>query len=129
MPEAGRPTGIAPLSVRTDLRVSVDGTEADVGSTGDRLFVEFRSVPEAIRALRSGGGATADRLHAALTVTDLTLEARVRGRTVAVVGAGAEPGIASRLLSIEPIEVRPAGILGAAGAEVAAALETVSPGR
>ncbi|MUV57386.1 hypothetical protein GJ632_08695, partial [Halogeometricum sp. CBA1124] len=40
----------APLTVQTDLTLSVDGRPVDVSSTGERLFVEFPSLSAAVRA-------------------------------------------------------------------------------
>jgi hypothetical protein len=105
----------APLSVVTDdLTLAVDGVELDVRSTGDRLFVEVPTVRGALRVARnlpSDGDARGPA--ALLTATDLTTEVRVRGRTVAVVGADARPGRLSRELGVAPAEVRIGGALGA----------------
>ncbi|MFW6376374.1 MAG: hypothetical protein ACOC0F_00205 [archaeon] len=116
----------APLSVATDLTIEVNGAEADVESTGERLFVEFRSIADAIRAARGRPRGTGTDLSEVLTLTDLTLEFRVRGRTVAVAGAGARPGAVSRSLGTDPFEIRLGGILGAAGRELSAGIDAVS---
>ena len=105
----------APLSITTeDLTLTVEGVRMTVRSTGDRLFVEVLTVRGAIRVARAlpdavdaGGPA---RL---LTATDLTTEVRVRGRTVAVLGADARPGPISRRLGIHPAEARLTGVLAA----------------
>ncbi|MGQ3327736.1 peptide ABC transporter ATP-binding protein [Halorubrum sp. FL23] len=106
----------APLSVTTDdLTLTVEGVDLDVRSTGDRLFVEVQTVRDAIRVARSlPDDADAGGLAALLTGTDLTAEIRVRGRTVALVGADARPGAVSRELGTAPAEVRLAGGFGAA---------------
>jgi hypothetical protein len=113
----------APLSVVTDdLTLAVDGVELDVRSTGDRLFVEVPTVRDALRVARklpSDGDARGPT--ALLTATDLTTEVRVRGRTVAVVGADARPGRLSRELGVAPAEVRIAGALGAGASGLSAA--------
>jgi len=116
----------APLSVATDLTVRVNGAEATVESTGERLLLQFRSLPDALRAVRGqpAGGATS--LTALLHTTDLTVEARVRDRIVAVAGADARPGLVSRMLEVDPVEVRVGGVLGAVGAEAAAAVAALS---
>lgn len=114
----------APLSLATDLTLTVEGTEATVSSTGERVFVEFSSVPDAVRAFRAGGvskGRTT-RLAALLHTTDLTVEVRVRDRTVAVVGSGAHPGVVSRRLGVAPAELRIGGGLGALGRELTSEL-------
>jgi len=116
----------APLSVATDLTIAVNGARAEVESTGERLFVEFRSIGDAIRAARGRPAGIGTDLSELLTVTDLTLEFRVRDRTVAVAGAGARPGAVSRSLGADPFEVRLGGVLGAVGRELSAAIDVVS---
>jgi hypothetical protein len=111
----------APLSVSTDLVLTIDGIEATLSSTGERVFVEFESVADAVRALRASGASSdrANRLTALLCTTDLTVEVRVQGRTVAVAGVDARPGVVSRRLGVAPVEVRLGGGLGAIGRELA----------
>ncbi|WP_435093733.1 peptide ABC transporter ATP-binding protein [Halorubrum sp. N11] len=113
----------APLSVATeDLTLSVEGIDLDVRSTGDRLFVEVATVRDAVRVARSLPEDTDARGPAALlTATDLTTEIRVRGRTVAVIGADARPGPLSRELGVAPAEVRLVGAVGAAVGGLSAA--------
>jgi hypothetical protein len=105
----------APFSVVTeDLTLSVDGIDLDVRSTGDRLFVEVATVRDALSvARRLPDRRDASGPAALLTATDLTTEIRVRGRTVAVIGADARPGLVARELGVAPAEVRLAGALGA----------------
>jgi hypothetical protein len=111
------PRGVAPLSVETDLSLAIGGGRADVESTGQRLLVRFHSIPDAVRAFRGRPADAGDALPALLTATDLTVEVRVRDRTVLVAGAGARAGPLSRLLGIDPAEVRIGGVVGALGAE------------
>ncbi|WP_435073435.1 peptide ABC transporter ATP-binding protein [Halorubrum sp. HHNYT27] len=104
----------APLSVETeDLTLSVDGIAFDVRSTGDHLFVEVATVRDAIRVARRLPDVDTGGPAALLTAADLTTEIRVRGRTVAVIGADARPGLLARKLGVAPAEVRLAAILGA----------------
>jgi hypothetical protein len=113
----------APLSVATDdLTLTVEGVDLDVRSTGDRLFVEAATVRDAVRVARSlPEEADARGPSALLLATDLTAEVRVRGRTVALVGADARPGPLSRRMGVAPAELRLAGVLGAASGGVSAA--------
>lgn len=115
-----------PLSVATDLTLSVNGAAADVSSTGERLFVAFDSMTDAARALRRHPEGAATRLAALLTASDLTLEVRVRSRTVAVAGSDARPGPVSRALRSDPVELRLCGVLGAAGSTVSEALRVLA---
>ena len=114
----------APLSVETDLELTVDGVRADVRSTGERLFVEFPSLLAAVRVARS---LPMDRTDSAavLTDVDVTIEIRSRGRTVAAVGPDAPAGPLSRSLDVDPAQVRLAGVLAAVGQELAAAVRTL----
>lgn len=116
----------APLSVATDLTLGINGAEATVESTGERLLLQFRSLPDALRATRGQPAGVATTLTEVLQTTDLTVEARVRDRIVAVAGADARPGVVSRLLEVDPVEVRVGGVLGAVGAEASAAVGTLS---
>jgi hypothetical protein len=114
-------TARAPLTVRTDLTLSVDGRPVDVSSTGERLFVEFPSLSAAVRTFARSPPTARRRLHELLTTTDLTVELRVRGRTVALVGADARPGGLSGRVGAEPMELRVGGVFGAVGQELSAA--------
>ena len=111
----------APLSIVTDdLTLTVDGVELDVTSTGERLFIEAGSIRDAIHAVRRvPGDGDVSGPATLLSTTDLTTEFRVRGRTVAVVGAGARPGALSRRLGFAPAEIRIAGMIGAAASGLA----------
>ena len=106
------------LHVEADLTVSVGGAEAEIDSTGDRLFVELESLSAARVMAEARPGDVADRLPAALRATDLTVEVRVRGRTVLVSGRGAAPGVLSTLVGVAPDELRLGGVAGAAAGAV-----------
>ena len=108
----------APLSVAADLTLSVDGTEATVQSTGERLFVEIPSVVSAVELLNGLPATELRHLHEVLTTTGLALEVRTHQRTVAVLGAGARPGMLSRQLGVFPLELRFWGGVSALGAGV-----------
>lgn len=103
----------APLSVTTDLSLSVDGTEAALRSTGERLFLEFPSLVSAVRALRGLPATEYARLHTLLTSAGLALEVRVRHRTILAIGADARSGPLARYLDIEPAQLRLSGVLSA----------------
>ncbi|MFB6178049.1 MAG: peptide ABC transporter ATP-binding protein [Halobaculum sp.] len=111
----------APLSIATDLSVTVDGERIDVRSTGERLFLEVPSVAVALQLLRDGETYT-DDLSSVLQFTDLTVEVRVRGATVAVLGSGARAGPLSRELGVAPAEIRVGGAVAAGGREVLAGI-------
>lgn len=116
----------APLRVETDLTISVEGVQADVDSTGERLLIQFRSVPDLLVALRNRPAGLDPADAGVLTVTALTAEVRVRDRIVALAGAEARPGRLARVLGVDPVEIRVAGAVGSLGAELLAALDSVS---
>jgi hypothetical protein len=113
-----------PLAVTADLTLTLDGTEAALRSTGERLFLEFPSLFAAIRAFRSLPSTERRRLHGTLRMADLTLEVRARHRTLAVLGAGARPGALAHQFGLDPVEVRLSGALSAALAGGFAAIQS-----
>ncbi|RLM59522.1 hypothetical protein DVK02_01915 [Halobellus sp. Atlit-31R] len=115
----------APISVDADLTVEVAGTQAEVRSIGERVFVMFPSLLGAVRAFRELPDGSESRLDELLSRADLTVEFRVRDRTVAVAGVGARPGILSDRLGVETIEIRVAGVVGAVRRGVAAAVRAI----
>ncbi|MFT4923594.1 MAG: hypothetical protein ACI8XM_002822 [Haloarculaceae archaeon] len=131
-PSQSRPASVtetpaprAPLSVETDLELSIDGIRPDVGSTGDRLFVDFPSLSAAETAMRGLPQGSVGELTELLAATDLTVEVRSRGRTVTAIGADATPGPLSQRLGFAPAQVRVAGIVAAVGQEFAAGVRRV----
>ncbi|MDY6818452.1 MAG: hypothetical protein SVG88_07305 [Halobacteriales archaeon] len=126
MTETASPiAGKAPLSVAADLTVQVNGATADVRSTGERLFIEFESLVGAIQAVRGLPDDGAGALTPLLETTDLTVEVRIRDRTVAVAGVNARPGVVAQTLDIDPIEVRIGGVIAAVGQELGAGVQTL----
>lgn len=113
----------SPLFVTADLTLQADGVEAEIKSAGDRLFVEIGSLADGIRLARGPSGGIEERLRPVLERTALTVEVRIRGRTVAVSGSDSRPGIVSRFSGIDPDEIRVGGILGAIGAEISAGVQ------
>ena len=115
----------APISVDADLTVEVAGTQADVRSIGERVFVMFPSLLGAVRAFRALPDGSERRIDDLLSRTDLTVEFRVRDRTVAVAGVGARPGILSDRLGVETVEVRVGGVIGAVRRGAAAVIRAI----
>jgi hypothetical protein len=113
----------SPLFVTADLTLQANGVEAEIKSAGDRLFVEIGSLADGIRLARGPSGGIEERLRPVLEQTALTVEVRIRGRTVAVSGSDSRPGIVSQFSGIDPDEIRVGGILGAIGAEISAGVQ------
>jgi hypothetical protein len=116
----------APLAVATDLTATVNGVDATVESTGNRLFVGFPTISDGLRALRGHPDWTTGPLDSVLKTAGLTLEIRVRDRTVIVAGAAARPGVISRTLGVDPLEVRLGSAVGAVVLGISAAVATVT---
>jgi hypothetical protein len=114
------PTPRAPLTVETDLELTIDDIRADVGSTGARLFINFPSLGASYMALRGLPPGRIGEIAELLVATGLTVEVRSRGRTVIAIGTDATAGPLSQRLGFAPAQVRVAGIVGALGQEFAA---------
>ena len=101
-----------PLKVLADLQLAVDGEDIDIRGTGDRIVIDLPSLRAGRRLLASGPFATdcaqtTGRVHEALRISGLTAEVRLRGDSIARIGAGARPGSFGRLLNLDGVEVRP----------------------
>ncbi len=101
-----------PLEVLADLQLAVDGEDIDIRGTGDHIVVDLPSLRAGRRLLSSGPFATdraetTGRIHEVLRVSGLTAEVRLRGDTIARIGAGARPGSLGRFLRLDGVEVRP----------------------
>jgi len=105
-----------PLEIVADLEVAVDGEPIDVRAAGDRIVVDLPSLRAGRRILdaqplsgtrRRGPRRVQEMLQGA----GLTMEVRLEGTTIAVVGAEATPGRLTRTLQLDGVELRPASIL------------------
>ena len=106
-----------PLEVFAELELEVDGAPIDISATGDRIVVDLPSLRAGRRLLHAEplrGAARARagrRVQDALDLAGLTLEVRLRGDRIAVVGDGAEPGRLGAFLGLGEVELRPAASL------------------
>lgn len=101
-----------PLEVLADLRLAVDGEDIEIRGTGNHVVVDLPSLRAGRRLLTSGPFATdraqtTGRIHEVLDLSDITVEVRLRGDSIARLGAGARPGAFGRALSLDGVEVRP----------------------
>lgn len=101
----------APLDVRADLSVSVDGDEITVESYTDRIVVGVPSMRVVVALLRRARGLVPG-VARVLAAADLTALVQVDGTAVAVLGAEARSGRLSNRLDA-PIAVRLDGVLSA----------------
>jgi hypothetical protein len=106
------------LDVEADLTLAVDDAEVSVQGYGDLVVVATPSLA-ALRRLARTGDPVVDDLHLReyLRDADVTLDIRVRGRSVARAGSGIDPGPLSRALDVAPARLSPGGLALAALAE------------
>ncbi|MGM0398841.1 MAG: hypothetical protein ACQEQY_07580 [Halobacteriota archaeon] len=123
MTETAKPR--APLTVTTDLEITVGTARVDVRSTGDRLFVDFPSLGALSRAKGGLSRRRIEGIAALLATSDLTVEIRARDRTVFAVGADAPAGPVSRWAGTAPAQVRVLGLLAAVGQELASGVRVI----
>jgi hypothetical protein len=100
------------LDVYADLRVEVGEAAVSVRGYGDLVVVAAPTL-SAARALGATGGAGGPLLER-LAAADVTVDLRVRGRSVARAGPDHEAGPLSRLLGVAPARLSPGGLLLAA---------------
>ena len=101
------------LGLDVNLAVTIDGTRLAVSSRQGRLYVQAPSLGACLRLARRQRGRLAE-LAGLLADAGQTVELRVGGATVAVLGAGARPGPLSRRLGLGPVRLRPQGAVAAA---------------
>jgi hypothetical protein len=116
---------MAPLRVETDLDLRIDGYQAEVGSNGAEIFIDFGSLSAANNVQRSLHPDLLPKLFAVLTATDLTLELRSRGKTIMTIGSTATAGPISKVLGVAPAQIHVAGLIGSVTRAFAARLRGV----
>ena len=103
-----------PLEVLADLQLAVDGEDISIQADGDRVVVALpsleagRRVLKAVPFARRSQARTTRQAQEALSEVGLTLEVRLDGKTLAVVGREARPGRLGRFLPTGGVELRPA---------------------
>lgn len=115
----------APLRVETDLDLRIDGNQANVGSNGDRVFIDFGSLSAAKNVQSSLQPEFMPELFDLLTATDLTLELRSRGKTIMTIGSNATAGPISEGFGVAPAKIHIAGLIGSVTRDIAARLRRV----
>ncbi|MFB6103391.1 MAG: hypothetical protein ABEJ73_12615 [Haloplanus sp.] len=96
------------LDVYADLTLDIGESRVSIRGYGDLVVVAAPTVAAA-RALARGSGIhpLVDRLRAA----GVTLDLRVRGRSVARAGPEYDPGPLARALGVAPARLNPGGLL------------------
>ncbi|MFB6247808.1 MAG: hypothetical protein ABEL97_04485 [Salinibacter sp.] len=103
-----------PLEILADLQLAVDGEDIDIQADGERIVVDLPSLRAGRRVLEAeplsgdSRGRATRQVREALQVAGFTLEVRLNGAPMAIIGADASPGRLGRLLRLEGVEVRAA---------------------
>jgi hypothetical protein len=103
-----------PLEILADLQLAVDGENIDIQADGTRIIVDLPSLRAGRRLLEAEPLSGANRptatrrVREALQVAGFTMEVRLNGAPLAVIGEGASPGRLGRLLRLEGVELRAA---------------------
>lgn len=102
------------LDVDADLTLAIDDATVTIRGYGDLVVVAAPSL-SVVRTLARTGAPPLDRhLLSYLRDADVTLDVRVRGRSVARAGPGIDPGPLSRALDAAPARISLGGLLLAA---------------
>jgi hypothetical protein len=93
------------LDVVADLTLTVGDADVHIDGYGDLVVVDAPNLRTALTLLRG-----ADHLHPAfvergLARSDVVVDVRVRGGSIARLGPGIRPGPVSRTLGVEPARV------------------------
>ena len=105
-----------PLEIVGDVHASIADETVLITASRDTITVDIPSLRVGLLALRGVGGRkqrgeTISRASVVLQLTALTLNVRITGGTVAVLGAAARPGLLSRILGLAPLELRFSGLV------------------
>lgn len=103
-----------PLEVLADLTLAVDGEDVEIRGDGDLIIIDLPSLRTGRKLLGAGPfrreqrSQGANQVNGALKAAGLTVDVRLRGDTIARLGARAQPNAIARLLNLGDFEVRPA---------------------
>jgi len=102
------------LDVDADLTLTVDDATVSIRGYGDLVVVAAPSLAVVRRLVRTGTPPLDSHLLDYLRDTDVTLDVRVRGRSVARAGPDIDSGPFSRALGADPARLSLGGLLLAA---------------
>ncbi len=105
----------APLDVAGEVQVLVADQTVRVTAIKNTITVDIPTLRVGMVALRGVGrrkqrATMISSLGAALHFADLSVQFRVAGGTIATLGAGARPGLLSRLLGVAPLQITWSGV-------------------
>jgi len=99
------------LDIDADLTLTVDDRTVTIRGYGDLVVVTAPSLSVVRTLARTGVPPLDDHLLDHLSDADVTLDVRVRGRSVARVGSGIDAGPLSRAFGVAPARVSLGGLL------------------
>jgi len=99
------------LDIDADLTLTVEDTTVSIRGYGDLVVVEAPSLAVLRTLARTDHRLEHLPVFEFLHDADVTLDVRVRGRSVVRAGPGHDPGPLSRALGVAPARVSPGGLL------------------
>lgn len=102
------------LSIEADLTLTVPAGDVRIRGYGDLIVVEAPSLAAARDLFDGTATLPLDRLTGGIDDAAVDVDVRVRGRSVARVGPGVDPGPLSRLVGAAPARVSGGGVVLAA---------------
>ena len=105
----------APLDVSGEVQALVADETVRVTAIKNTITVDIPNFRVGMVALRGVGrrkrrAGMISRVAAVLQFADLSVQFRLAGGTVATLGAGARPGLLSRMLGVAPLEIKWSGV-------------------
>ncbi len=100
-----------PLEIVGEVHAAVADETVLITASSDTITVDFPSLRVGLLALRGVGrrkqrSETISRASVVLRLTALSVQFRLAGGTVAILGSAARPGTVSRFLGLAPLEIK-----------------------
>lgn len=102
------------LDVTADLTLSLADADVDVTGYGDLVVVDAPDLRTALALLRGSDYVPSKLVERGLARSDVTVDVRVRGGSIARAGPDIRPGLVSRVLGVDPARVDLGGVVLAA---------------
>ena len=104
-----------PLEIVGEVHAAVADETVLITASSDTITVDIPSLRVGLLALRGVGrgkqrSETISRANVVLQLTALSVQFRMAGGTVAILGSAARPGAVSRVLGLAPLDIRLSGL-------------------
>ena len=104
-----------PLEIVGEVHAAVADETVLITASSDTITVDIPSLRVGLLALRGVGrgkqrSETISRANVVLQLTALSVQFRMAGGTVAILGSVARPGAVSRVLGLAPLDIRLSGL-------------------